>query len=82
MENDASCATLGEMQYGITKNENHYVMLTLGTGVGGGIVINRQLFIGGNGNSAEFGHSLSRLSEIFSRIPSQESVSTLPKLYL
>ncbi len=60
MENDASCACLGEMQYGIAQNEEHYVMLTLGTGVGGGIVINRKLFIGGNGNAAEFGHGLSR----------------------
>lgn len=60
MENDASCATLGEMQYGVAKNEQHYIMLTLGTGVGGGIVINRQLFIGGHGNAAEFGHGLSR----------------------
>ncbi len=60
MENDASCACLGEMQYGIAQNEDHYVMLTLGTGVGGGIVINRKLFIGGNGNAAEFGHCLSR----------------------
>ena len=60
MENDASCACLGEMQYGVTKSEDHYVMLTLGTGVGGGIIINRQLFIGGNGNAAEFGHGLSR----------------------
>lgn len=52
--NDANCATIGECVAGIGKNASNFLMITLGTGIGGGIVANRKLFIG-QGNAGEFG---------------------------
>ena len=54
VENDANCAALGE--YYMAENAKNFVFITLGTGVGGGIVINGKLFIGTNGAGAELGH--------------------------
>lgn len=54
--NDANAAILGEMKFGCCKNYNNAVMITLGTGVGGGIVINGKLFDGVDGKGAEIGH--------------------------
>ena len=56
ISNDANVAVLGEMKYGCCKNYSDIVMLTLGTGVGGGIIINRKLFEGGFSCGAELGH--------------------------
>ena len=44
IENDANIAALGSLHFGAGKGHNNFIMLTLGTGVGGGIIINRQLF--------------------------------------
>lgn len=46
IQNDARCATLAEMKFGAGKNLNNFVLLTLGTGIGGGIVINKKLYLG------------------------------------
>ncbi|MCQ2512983.1 MAG: ROK family protein [Lachnospiraceae bacterium] len=54
--NDANCAIIGETVAGAAKGRKHVIMLTLGTGVGGGIVINGKVFSGGNGVGAELGH--------------------------
>ncbi len=54
--NDADAATLGEVIFGVAKNYNTVIMLTLGTGVGGGIVIDKKLYEGTNGMVAELGH--------------------------
>lgn len=56
--NDANVATLGETKFGCGKGYNTAVMLTLGTGVGGGIVINGELFEGNCSAGAELGHSV------------------------
>ncbi len=56
IENDAKCAALGEMYYGVDKDLDNYMLITLGTGVGSGLIINKQLFIGGRGNATEIGH--------------------------
>ena len=56
VENDANVATLGELSKGSAKNYHSAVMLTLGTGIGGGIVIENQVVSGANGASGEFGH--------------------------
>ncbi len=56
LENDANAAALGEFVGGAAKGTNIAVMITLGTGVGGGIVINKKLFTGFNGYGAEIGH--------------------------
>lgn len=56
LSNDANVAALGEVVFGSAKNYDDAVMLTLGTGVGGGIVIEKKLYEGGNSLGAEMGH--------------------------
>ena len=53
--NDANCAVLGEQWQGAGQDYQNIVMLTLGTGVGGGIILNGQLFVGHNGAAGELG---------------------------
>ena len=55
--NDANAAALGEVKFGAGNNCNTAVMITLGTGVGGGIVIDGKLFEGNEGKGAELGHT-------------------------
>ena len=54
--NDADAATIGEIMFGCAKGYSNVIMLTLGTGIGGGIVINRKLYEGTHGVVAELGH--------------------------
>ena len=54
--NDASAAALGEYQFGVGRGTNNLVLLTLGTGIGGGIVINGELYTGSSGSAGEIGH--------------------------
>ena len=54
--NDANAAALGEKMYGVAKDMDNFIMITLGTGVGSGIVINGQLVYGHNGFAGELGH--------------------------
>lgn len=54
--NDANCAVVGETLAGAAKGCENVVMLTLGTGVGGGVIIDGRLFVGGQGLGAELGH--------------------------
>jgi glucokinase len=56
MENDANCAAWGEFITGAGKGLRSLVLYTLGTGVGGGIVINGELWIGASGAAGELGH--------------------------
>ncbi|MBQ8690103.1 MAG: ROK family protein [Clostridia bacterium] len=56
--NDANVAILAEVKFGIAKNKKNVIMLTLGTGVGGGIVANSQLIEGNLSVGAELGHSV------------------------
>lgn len=56
IENDANAAAWGEAQFGAGVNENHLMMLTIGTGIGGGLVLNGELYRGAFGIAAEFGH--------------------------
>ena len=56
IENDANAAAWGEAKFGAGRNQNHMMMLTVGTGIGGGIVLNGELFRGAFGIAAEFGH--------------------------
>nr|WP_263313173.1 ROK family glucokinase [Mammaliicoccus sp. Marseille-Q6498] len=56
VDNDANVATLGEKFKGAGQNESDVVCITLGTGVGGGIVSNDELLHGHNGSAAEIGH--------------------------
>lgn len=54
--NDANAAAIGEMEYGVAKGMKNFIVLTLGTGVGSGIVINGQLVYGCDGFAGELGH--------------------------
>ena len=54
--NDANAATLGEVYYGAAKGVKNAVMLTLGTGVGGGIVVDGKVIAGKHGVGGEIGH--------------------------
>lgn len=54
--NDANAAAIGEMTYGVARGIRDFIMITLGTGVGSGIVINGQLVYGHDGFAGELGH--------------------------
>jgi len=56
IENDANAAAWGEAKFGAGKSQDHMMMLTVGTGIGGGIVVNGALYRGAFGIAAEFGH--------------------------
>lgn len=58
IENDAKCAALGEYYFGGHKGFDNYILITLGTGVGSGVVMKGKLFIGVRGNGTEIGHIL------------------------
>jgi glucokinase len=56
VDNDANCAAWAEWRFGAAQNETDLVCLTLGTGIGGGLVFNGQVHRGKHGISGEFGH--------------------------
>ena len=56
MTNDANAAALGEMTYGVARGMKNFIDITLGTGVGSGIVINGQMVYGCDGFAGELGH--------------------------
>lgn len=56
LTNDANAAAIGEMTYGVARGLKDFIMITLGTGVGSGIVINGQVVYGHDGFAGELGH--------------------------
>jgi glucokinase len=60
LENDANVAALGEYYFSGSKIPVNYLFVTLGTGVGSAAIINKKIFIGGDGNAMELGHILSK----------------------
>ena len=56
LTNDANAAAIGEMTYGVARGMKNFIVITLGTGVGSGIVINGQLVYGSDGFAGELGH--------------------------
>ena len=58
--NDARCATIGEYLYGVGKGARDFVLITLGTGIGGGIVANGKLLLGHAMGAGEMGHHVIR----------------------
>lgn len=56
LTNDAKAAALGEKQYGAAKEMNNFIMITLGTGLGSGIILNGKLIYGHDGLAGELGH--------------------------
>ncbi len=60
LTNDANAAAIGEMIYGVARGMKNFIVITLGTGVGSGIVINGQLVYGCDGFAGELGHVIMR----------------------
>src|SRR5215207_4170058 len=60
LTNDANAAAVGEMMYGAAKGMKDFITITLGTGVGSGIVANGQLVLGHDGFAGELGHTTIR----------------------
>lgn len=60
LTNDANAAAIGEMTYGVARGMKDFIMITLGTGVGSGIVINGQMVYGHDGFAGELGHTIIR----------------------
>lgn len=58
VENDANIAALGSLHFGVGDRFGSFMIITLGTGVGGGIVFNRKLYKGVNGMAGEIGHTV------------------------
>ncbi|HUR67172.1 MAG TPA: ROK family protein [Chitinophagaceae bacterium] len=60
LTNDANAAAMGEMQYGCAKGMKDFIVITLGTGVGSGIVANGNIILGHDGFAGELGHTIIR----------------------
>jgi glucokinase len=60
LTNDANAAAVGEMMYGCAKGMKHFIVITLGTGVGSGIVIDGKIVLGYDGFAGELGHTIIR----------------------
>ncbi len=56
LTNDANAAAIGEMTYGVAKGMKNFIMITLGTGVGSGIVVDGKMVYGADGFAGELGH--------------------------
>lgn len=61
VNNDANCAALAEVKAGAAKGKMNIVLVTLGTGIGSGIVLNGKIYSGLKGNGAEMGHMMIQL---------------------
>ena len=58
LTNDANAAAMGEMTYGVARGMKNFIMITLGTGVGSGIVVDGKLVHGSTGAAGELGHAI------------------------
>ncbi|MFH0856511.1 MAG: ROK family protein [bacterium] len=58
IDNDAHCFAIAESAFGAGKNYNNIIGITLGTGIGGGIIINKNLYRGADNAAGEFGHMI------------------------
>lgn len=80
LTNDANAAAIGEMMYGAAKGMKDFIMITLGTGVGSGIVANGKLIYGHDGFAGELGHTITipngRLHEGTGKYGSLESYAS------
>jgi len=56
--NDANAAAIGEMEFGLARGMRHFMVITLGTGVGSGIVVNGEVLYGADGFAGEIGHTV------------------------
>ena len=63
LTNDANAAAIGEMMYGVARGMKDFIVITLGTGVGSGIVVDGKLVYGSNGFAGELGHVATQCHE-------------------
>lgn len=73
IDNDARCFTRGEYLFGAGRGYGNAVGITLGTGIGGGIVINKRIFYGGSGAAGEFGHMVINRNKDFEYLTVKQS---------
>jgi len=78
LENDAKTAALGEAIFGAGKKYSNLVYITIGTGIGGGIIIDKKIYRGSSGAAGEIGHTLIELSD--SKIRTLESLAAGPAI--
>ena len=64
LTNDANAAAVGEMTYGAARGMKNFIMITLGTGVGSGIVVNGEVVYGHDGFAGELGHTCAVRSNV------------------
>jgi glucokinase len=69
IENDVNLAALGEMWFGTTEDESNLVLLTIGTGIGAGIIINGAVYSGSHNMAGEVGYFLPDCSYLGQRFP-------------
>tara|TARA_Y100000589_G_scaffold298845_1_gene307765 strand:- start:4516 stop:5478 length:963 start_codon:yes stop_codon:yes gene_type:complete len=79
LENDANAACLGEFYFSEHDLPNTFLMVTLGTGIGGAAVIDGKLFLGGNGNGVEIGHMLADENSVYEDYISKRAMVTYVK---
>lgn len=74
LENDANAACLGEHYFSEHDLPDTFLMVTLGTGIGGAAVIDGKLFLGGNGNGVEVGHMLADAESVYEDYISKRAI--------
>lgn len=82
MDNDANAAALGELHFGLEEIPKTYLFITLGTGVGGGCVINGRVFKGGDGNGLEIGHIVSSTGHTIEQNIGKAGIIAMTKKYI
>ena len=58
LDNDGNCAVIGEYLAGVARGKKDVVMITVGTGIGGGVICNGKLLVGKNGRAGDLGHTV------------------------
>lgn len=82
VENDANCATLAENWLGSGKSNKDFILLTVGTGIGGGVIINNSLVRGKNFRCGEFGYmAIDPIIKGDTKSASLSKVAAMPSLY-
>ena len=69
LQNDANCAALGQDYFGLGNKYQTYAVITLGTGIGGGLIFEKKLFNGFNGNGFEVGHTPGDFKSVLGDLP-------------
>jgi glucokinase len=77
LENDANAAALGEYHYANVPLPDDFMFITLGTGIGSAVIMDKKLFLGGSGNAMELGHIVSRNHQRLEQNIGKQGILTL-----